>query len=126
MKQNSTEQYEDISGLYEKIKTDISGYIINKLNWVKLSIYEKIAITSSHLGFIVMVLLLCVSIFFLGVITLGLFLGEWLGSYALGFGMMVLTVLILLLIVLLFGKRVRKIIANIAVMIIKKVESNEE
>lgn len=124
--QNKSDQQTDLVDLYERIKSDLIGYILSRLNWVKLTAYEKLALTSSHLGFVLMILLICVCMFILGVLTLGLFLGECLGSHAAGFGIMVLSLAIILLIFILAGKPIRKGIANLAVTIIKKVEENEE
>lgn len=121
-----TEEQHDFLSLYEKIKADFKGYLANKLSWIKLSAYEKIALAGSHFGYILGLLILCLAIFFLGIIALGLFLGEWLGSYAMGFGLMVLIVLGVLLLSVLLAKPIRRLISNMVVSVINKVESNEE
>lgn len=124
--QNKTEDPQDLFELYDRIKTDLRGYITNRLNWVKLSAYEKMALSGAHIGFMLIVVVLSIGVFFLGIAALGLLLGEMLNSYAAGFGVMVLATFIMLMLVVLLGKPIRRLVSNIVIMIIKKVESNEE
>ncbi|NDW09922.1 phage holin family protein [Dysgonomonas sp. 520] len=123
---NKQEENINLFGLYERIKADLHGYLQNKLKWLKLSTYEKLALAFGHLGFFIILGVFALSIFFLGVIAFGLFLGECLGSYAAGFGVMALVVVILLIVTMIVGKSLRKSLANLMVKIIHKVESNED
>jgi cbb3-type cytochrome oxidase subunit 3 len=122
----NNESQPDFNEFYESVKTDIVGYVKNKLNWVKLTAYEKLALAGSHIGFMLTIILLCVCLFLLGVLALGLLLGELLKSYAAGFGIMVLILVILLVLFIVFAKKLRRTMANVVISIIKKVETNEE
>ena len=119
------EEHYDFAGFYEKIKSDLQSYLSNKIDWFKLTSYEKIALAFSHLGFIIIVWVLATTIFFLSIIAIGLTLGEALQNYALGFGLTFLGVILILIVTVLAAKSIRRLLANFAVKIIRKIESNE-
>ena len=70
---------------FAELKEDISTYVELRLELLKLNTYERVAKTMAVFSYgIVLVLLAFFAILFL-FLALGFFLGELLGSMALGF-----------------------------------------
>ncbi|GAB6012018.1 hypothetical protein [Viscerimonas tarda] len=116
----------DLQSYFEQIKADLSNYILKRIELLKLQSYEKIAVSGSYIAYSLIILVLIFNIFFLFLLALGFFLGEYLHSYALGFGVLVLVSLVVLPIYALNAKRFRRFIANKVISVIRKIEKDEE
>ena len=110
---------------FAELKEDISTYVELRLELLKLNTYERVAKTMAVFSYgIVLVLLAFFAILFL-FLALGFFLGELLGSMALGFVLVVGMYLLLFGITMFFK---RKITSNeiITAMMSKDEKDNEE
>jgi len=126
MQKTNQDDTKDLQSLFDAVKDDLSGYIEKKLTLFKLRVYEKISISGSYIVYGLIIFIFIFTIFLLGLIALGFFLGEMLDSNAAGFGMLILITLSLLLCFVLNAKRIRLSITNLVIKIIKKIESDED
>jgi protein-S-isoprenylcysteine O-methyltransferase Ste14 len=116
----------DLQSYFDQIKNDLSVFLTKKLEWFKLSAYEKTAIAGSYIMYGLIVALLIFGALFLVLLALGFFLGCYLGSYAAGFGILVAVVVVILLLFAANAKRFRRFISNKVITVIRKIERNEE
>ncbi|MFR9166752.1 MAG: phage holin family protein [Dysgonomonas sp.] len=124
--QNNAEEQKDLGTLVDQIKKDLSSYLNNRLERFKLKSYEKISISGSFIVYGLIIFFLLFNIFFLVLLSLGFLIGEWLNSPAAGFAILIGISLIILVICLFNGKRIRRYFTNLVVSIIRKVETDEE
>lgn len=103
----------DLGSLFASIKQDVIDLVNNRLEWLKLDVFEKTSVAASALLF---GLILVNGIFFtllFAFLALGFLLSEWMGSYAGGFGLVVVFYLIILTIVFCFRKTILTKIGNL-------------
>ena len=112
--------------LFDETKSELVEYVEKSLKNFKLKTYEKAAITSSYATYAFVIILMAYFIFFMLLLALGYLLGEWLNSNAAGFGILIALSSLCLFVFIKRGKTFRRYIANLAVTIIRKIESNEE
>lgn len=122
---NNTEIGEDSKTALEQIKEDLQTYVNRRLKLFKLEAYEKGAISSSILGYGVIVISIVAVILFFSLIGAAFFLGELFDSLAAGFGILALFSLFILLIVILLRKKIKKSILNKTIQFLRKVEAND-
>ena len=104
---------------FAELKEDISTYVELRLELLKLNTYERVAKTMAVFSYgIVLVLFL----------ALGFFLGELLGSMALGFVLVVGMYLLLFGITMFFKRKITSKVMNeiITAMMSKDEKDNEE
>lgn len=116
----------DFNILFEELKVELLDYADKKFNYFKLSAYEKISIVFALLAFAGIVAILGVGLLFFGLFGLAFFIGELLNSFAAGFGILFAFILLILIVLLVFNKPLRHFIMNKAIIIIRKVEANED
>ena len=114
---------------FTDLKETLSAYVDIKLQLVRLSAYEKSAraVALSALGLMLFFTLLFALLFVF--LTLGFFLGEIIGSDALGFSIVALAYLILLGIQVIMRNRIRRWIENLVINELTKdddVDNGEE
>jgi len=126
MQKTNPDEETDLQSLIDSIKSDLSSYIEKKLTIYKLKTYEKLSVSSSYIVYGLIISLLVFSIFFLGLFALGFLLGEYLGSNAAGFGILILFSALILAVFVFNAKRVRRYFTNLIVRIIQKIESDED
>jgi len=126
MMKNNTNEYDNFKELIDESKTDLLGYIDKEIQLFKLKAYEKIASSVSYLMYTLMSVVFGLIFFILLLIGVGITLGQALNDYSLGFGILILFVLLLFIVILLFGKKVRRTFVNITIRIIKKIENDED
>ena len=126
MQKTNKPEDQDLEGLFNSTKNDLSSYIEKRIDILKLRIYEKASISSSYIVYGLIIFIFIFTIFFLGLIALGFFVGEMLGSNAAGFGILILVTLAILLCFVFGAKRIRMSITNFVIRIIQKIESDED
>lgn len=126
MQKTNKPEDQDLEGLFNSTKNDLSSYIEKRIDILKLRIYEKASISSSYIVYGLIIFIFIFTIFFLGLIALGFFVGEMLGSNAAGFGILILVTLAILLCFVFSAKRIRMSITNLVIRIIQKIESDED
>lgn len=122
---NNTEISEDSKTPLEQIKQDLHTYINRRLKLFKLEAYEKGAISSSILGYGLIVVSIIAVILFFSLIGAAFFIGELFDSLAAGFGILALFSLLVLLTVILSRKRIKRGILNKTIQFLRKVEAND-
>lgn len=122
---NNTNEYSNFKEVIGESKADLLEYINKQIQLFKLNAYEKIAKSASYLFYILMAVVIGLIFFIMLLIGIGLTLGEALNNYALGFGILILFILLILVGIFVFGKKVRKAFVNMTLSTIKKIESDE-
>jgi small-conductance mechanosensitive channel len=121
--------YEDeksLNTLIEEIKPELLGYINRRVRLFKLDAFEKISISASGLGYILIILLIVAVILFFLLTGMAFFIGELLDSLAAGFGIMALSSLLVLSIVILCRKKIKQSILYSTIRFIRKIEDDEQ
>jgi len=111
-----------VSTLFEELKEDVSKYVNDTIQLVKLQAFEKIGIGSANTAYSVLLIFFVLFALSLILITAGFYLGELLQSNWMGFGI-VLVVTLLLLFILLFSKKT--ITTNLTNKVIKFLMDDE-
>lgn len=111
-----------VSTLFEELKEDVSKYVNDTTQLVKLQAFEKIGIGSANTAYSVLLIFFVLFALSLILITAGFYLGELLQSNWMGFGI-VLVVTLLLLFILLFSKKT--ITTNLTNKVIKFLMDDE-
>lgn len=124
--ENKQKEYENFRELLDESKADMSSYFDKRLALTKLRIYEKVASSFSHIAYILIICFFAIIIFILAFLGLGLFIGEKLNDYSLGFGLLSIMVVVVLLGVIYSQRRVRLYIVNLVLLTIKKIEKDED
>lgn len=122
MNNENREQANDFGTLFQEIKADLTGYVNNRIGYLKLHFLERLSQTSSLLAFGLIVAFLIVSVFCFALVALGFYLGEILHSNAAGFGVVALCWLLLLVLVLLFRNPIKSYFLNRTITILYKLE----
>ncbi len=125
-KTNKQTEKKDFDTLFAEVKTDLTSYLSKRLEVIKLKAYEKGSMSGSYIVFGAIVLMMSLSIFLLILLGLGFFLGELLNSLAAGFGILILATILILALFIANGKRVRRVITNFIISIIKEIEKDED
>ena len=100
-----TEEPEEKPNFFAETKNLFQSYIGDRVTLVKLQVIEKLSVTAAAV--VMGVLLFIFGLFLLTFvsITLGFLFSHWLDSYAAGFGIVAGIYLLLILVVIFFGKR---------------------
>lgn len=123
---DNLDKNESLQTLLEDIKLELLSYINRRVRLFKLDAFEKGGITASSLGYGLIILIIVGTILFFTLIGLAFFLGELLNSQWAGFGIMALFSLLVLIIVILCGKRIRSSVLNKTIAFFRKLDANEE
>lgn len=126
MKKTNNQEYEDFNELIDESKRDLSDYIEKRLTLAKLKTYEKVANFSSRLLYGMILLIFGLILFFLLLITSGLYLGHLLNNYSAGFGILILINLFVVILAICNQKKIRRLFMSLTISTIKKIESDEE
>lgn len=122
---NNPEKNKDLSSLLEDLKTELLIYIEKRFRLLKLDGFEKGGISVSILLYGLIVLVILGFMLFFSLFGLAFFIGELLDSKAAGFGILTLFSLVVLLIVIACGKRIKSYILNKTIIFLNKVDKNE-
>jgi membrane-bound ClpP family serine protease len=123
---NNSEKNHNLSSLLEDIKLELLSYINKKIRLFKLDAYEKVSMSASILGYVLIVASIVSFALFFILMGLAFLIGEILGSQAAGFGVIALFSLFLLLVVFLFRGKIKNSILSGAIKIIRKMEADEK
>ncbi|MDR1811061.1 MAG: phage holin family protein [Prevotella sp.] len=124
--QNNNQSNNDLQSYFDQIRKDLSIYLTKRLEWFKLSAYEKTAMAGSYIMYGLLVALLLLGLMFIVLLSLGFLLGAYLGCYAAGFAILAAVVLVILLLFAANAKRFRRFISNKVITVIRKIEKDEE
>ncbi|MFT3993916.1 MAG: hypothetical protein QM660_06385 [Dysgonomonas sp.] len=122
---NNQDKDKDCVSLLDEIKLELLDYIDKRVRLFKLDAFEKIGITTSTLGYGLIVSVIISAFLFFMLFGLAFFIGELLNSLAAGFGILALFSILVLVIILLNGKRLRSFILNKTIVFLHKIDKNE-
>ncbi|MDR1782899.1 MAG: phage holin family protein [Dysgonamonadaceae bacterium] len=100
------------STLFEEMRDDVSSYVQNTIEIAKLEAFEKLAKGSAVAAHSLILLFIALFVLLLVFVTAGLYLGELLQNMWMGFGIVSLFNLLLLLIIMSAGKKIKSSITN--------------
>jgi hypothetical protein len=123
---NNSEKNHNLSSLLEDIKLELLDYINKRIRFFKLDAYEKVSMSASILGYVLIVSFFLSFVLFFALLGLAFLIGEILGSLAAGFGIMALFSLFLLLAVILFRGKIKNSILSGTIKVIRKMETDEK
>lgn len=128
MQKISNERYEDkdLNTLFEDLKDEVIDYVNKKFRYFKLYTFEKISIILSLIGLAIVVLILTIGMLFFGLLGIAFLIGEILNSFAGGFGILFGCMFLCLILVVIFQKKIRRFLMNKAIILMRKIESDEE
>ncbi|MFV0417389.1 MAG: phage holin family protein [Dysgonomonas sp.] len=123
---NNSERDESLNTLLDQIKKELLCYINRRMRLIKLDAFEKGGIITSALGYGLIVLLIVGILLFFSLIGLAFFIGELLNNTSAGFGILALFSLLVLIIVLLNGKRIKRAVLYRTIAFFRKLDVNDE
>lgn len=123
---NNSERNESLNTILAEMKQELLSYINRRMRLIKLDAFEKGGIITSALGYGLIILLIVGIILFFSLIGLAFFLGELLNNSSAGFGILALFSLLVLIIVLLNGKRIKRSILYKTIAFFRKLDANDE
>ena len=101
-----------VGTLFEEMKDDLADYVSDRLRLFKLQTYAKISKSGAALIYTFVAILLILFALNFAFITLAIFLGEILGSLALGFAIVALFAIIVVAIIIKTRKSIRRGLTN--------------
>lgn len=119
-------EQKDLNALFEELKSTALEYVDKRIKFYKLEAIEKLSIAFSLIGFLIIVLIIAVGLLFFGLFGLAFFIGELIGSLAGGFGILFGFLMICLILVLAFHRPIRYFILNKVILVMRKIDRNEE
>ncbi len=109
--------------IFNELKKDVSAYVELKLEFLKLSTYERTAKVISVLSYGVVLLFLAFLAILFIFLALGFFLGDLFGSIGAGFGSVVILYILLILLIVTNRKKISDKVLNI---VIAALTSNDD
>ncbi len=114
-----------VSTMFEEMRNDISNFINSTLELGKLEVIEKISLSASAIVYGLMLAgALAIALLFI-LVTAGLYLGEMLQSYWIGFGVVAAFALLITLIILISGRPFKKKFTSRVVRFLMKNDDND-
>lgn len=102
----------DSRNIFRELKEDIADYAELKLEFIKLSTYERTGKVISLLSYGLILLFLAFFTILFVFLALGFFLGDWLGSSGLGFGLVAILYMILIAVIVKNKERISAKVLN--------------
>ena len=115
-----------VSTLFEELKEDVSKYVNDTIQLVKLQAFEKIGIGSANTAYSVLLVFFVLFALSLVLITAGFYLGELLQSNWMGFGIVLAVTLLLVFILLLSRKSITKTLTNKVIKFLMEDENKKK
>ena len=119
---STNQKDKDLGSLLDELKLELLSYINNRLELIKLDLFEKIGRSNSVIGYGLIVSVLILAILFFLLTAAAFFIGELIGSTAAGFAVMGLFTLLLLLLVLLTRNGIRSFILNKSIVFLRNLD----
>lgn len=116
----------DISTLLEEIKLELLSYTNKRVRLFKLESFEKIGISASILGYGLIVAIIVAVILFFSLFALAFTIGQLLNNQAAGFGILALFSVGVLILVMLFRKKIKRFVLKNTIIFIHKVDNPDE
>lgn len=114
-----------VTGLFEEIKSDVTNYVTNTIEIVRLETFEKVSKGTATTAFSLFLAGLIFMILALGLLTFGFYLGDVFGSNWKGFSVVTLGSIVITLVLLLVKKPLKNSIINSVISFLLRKEDEE-
>ncbi|MDO5664851.1 MAG: phage holin family protein [Bacteroidia bacterium] len=114
-----------VTSLFEEMKSDVTGYVTNTIEIVKLEAFEKVSKGAASTAFTLFIVSFIFLILALSLLTLGFYLGDVFGSNWKGFGIVTLGAIVIILVLLLIKKPLKNSITNSVITFLQRQEDEE-
>lgn len=114
-----------VTGLFEEMKSDVTSYVTNTVEIVKLEAFEKASKGTATAAFTLVLVSFIFLILVLALITLGFYLGDVFDSNWKGFGIVSLGAIGITLILLLIKRPLKNSIINSVISFLLRQEDEE-
>lgn len=121
---NNTERDQNLGSLLEDLKQELLNYINKRIHLFRLDAYDKVSMSASILVYGLIVATIVSFVLFFVLLGLAFLIGEILGSLAAGFGVIALLSLLILLVIIIFRRKVKNSILLGTIKIIRNIEAN--
>lgn len=118
--------HDDFNSLFGELKSDLTSYTKNRLDYIKLDLIENSSKLIAKLSVVIAFVCISMVAFSFLMLTLGLYFGQLLDNFAAGFGLLVLIWLFLLLIIYLCRVRLKRMIRNRCLRALYKMQKGED
>ena len=114
-----------VTSLFEEMKSDVTGYVTNTIEIVKLEAFEKVSKGAASTAITLFLVSFIFLILALALLTLGFYLADVFDSNWKGFGMVTLGTVALTLVLLLIKKPLKHSIINSVIKFLQRQEDEE-
>lgn len=114
-----------VTGLFEEMKSDVTSYVTNTIEIVKLEAFEKASKGTASAAIILFLACFVFLILALALLTLGFYLADVFDSNWKGFGIVTLGAIVLTLVLLLIKKPLKNSIINSVIKFLQRQEDEE-
>lgn len=114
-----------VTSLFDEMKSDVTNYVTNTIEIVKLETFEKLSKGVATTSFTLVLFFFVFLILSLAFLTLGFYLADVLGSNWKGFGVVTLGAIFITVILLLIKKPIKSSIINSVISFLQRKEDEE-
>lgn len=114
-----------VTSLFDEMKSDVTNYVTNTIEIVKLETFEKLSKGVATTSFTLVLFFFVFLILSLAFLTLGFYLADVLGSNWKGFGVVTLGAIFIIVILLLIKKPIKSSIINSVISFLQRKEDEE-
>ncbi|MPM32119.1 hypothetical protein SDC9_78678 [bioreactor metagenome] len=114
-----------VTGLFEEMKSDVTSYVTNTIEIVKLEAFEKASKGTASAAITLFLACFVFLILALALLTLGFYLADVFDSNWKGFGIVTLGAIVLTLVLLLIKKPLKNSIINSVIKFLQRQEDEE-
>ena len=114
-----------VTGLFEEMKSDVTSYVTNTIEIVKLEAFEKASKGTASAAITLFLACFVFLILALALLTLGFYLADVFDSNWKGFGIVTLGAIVLTLALLLIKKPLKNSIINSVIKFLQRQEDEE-
>lgn len=114
-----------VTSLFKEMKSDVTSYVTNTIEIVKLEVFEKVSKGAASTAFALFLVSFIVLILALAFLTLGFYLADIFDSNWKGFGMVTLGTIALTLVLLMIKKPLKNSIIHSVIKFLQRQEDEE-
>lgn len=114
-----------VTGLFDEMKCDVTNYVTNTIEIVKLETFEKASKATAATAFTLVLMYFVFLVLGLALFTLAFYLAEVLNSTWKGFGAVTLGAILITFILVLIKKPIKKTIVNTVIHFLQRAEDED-
>ena len=116
----------DFGNVFRELKDDVSSYAELKLELFKLNTYERISKVIAVLSYGLLLWAMIILVLLFAMLALGFLISAWVGSMAIGFGIVALLYLILVVVVISSKKQICLKVMNVIISTLDSPDKKDE